>query len=72
MVEPRVRVHMRGGIDEGTGVTRDFGVVGFAIDELLDLLHVCNPVDLCVLTHTLGWSVTVRLVGPGKKAYKGF
>lgn len=37
---------MESWVDERASLSLDLSVVSFAIDELGDLFHVCNPVDL--------------------------
>ena len=46
VVQPRVRVHVRGRVDERPRAALHLGVVALPGDELRHLLHVRDPVDL--------------------------
>ena len=46
VVQPREYIDMESWVDERTRLSLDLGVVSFAINELGDLFHVCDPVDL--------------------------
>jgi len=46
MIQPSVNVDMRRGVDEGPSIAAKLRVITFAGEELGNLLHVSNPVDL--------------------------
>lgn len=48
VIESGVRVHMRGRVDQGASAAFDLGIVSLSGDELGNLLHVRDPVNLGV------------------------
>lgn len=48
VIQSRVDVYMHRGVDQRPCPAHELGVVALAVDELRDVLHVCDPVDFGV------------------------
>ena len=66
-IQYAVYVDMSCRIDQGACISFHSGIVTFAFKILVHLLHVCFPVDLCIL---VGSALTVQRTSSGSRCWE--